>query len=94
MDKWEMIGGGVGLILFAAWVPSMIFWVRRGVVIPRHIHTLALVLTCIGVVFLIGMTIVNWVTLKLAFAFLLIPPVATYFGWFWMFGPGFSEPTD
>ena len=91
MDKWELMGSVLGLIAFLAWVPSMRSWIRRGVSIPRHIHLVAVVLTSISIGCLVGMLLGGLVTLKLALAFILIPPAGTYLGWFWMFGPDLCE---
>ena len=48
MDHWELVGSALGTVVFLVWVPSMVLWLRAGVTIPRHIHTLAVVLTSIS----------------------------------------------
>ena len=91
MDKTQLIGNAVGLVLFILWISNMISWIRRGVSIPRYIHLLATVLTSISIGCLIGMAFSGLITLKFALGFVLIPPVATYLGWFWLGGPEFGN---
>jgi hypothetical protein len=91
MSTWELVGAIIGTICFVIWVPCMISWIRHGVSIPRYVHLLAAVMTCVGVSCLIALFVAGMVTLKLAIAFLVVPPALTYFGWFWMFGPEMSS---
>lgn len=91
MSIWEVIAATIGTICFAIWVPCMISWIRRGVSMPRHIHFLAVAMTCVSVGCLVGLTVAGLVTFKLAIALLVLPAPLTYFGWFWMFGPEVSQ---
>ena len=72
MSNWEIIGAVLGTICFAVWVPSMVSWIRRGISIPRHIHILAAVMTCIGLGCLVWLSVAGVITLKLAIAFFML----------------------
>jgi len=87
MSTGEIVGMTLGAICFVIWIPCMVSWVRRGVVIPRYVHLLAALLTCLGLGALVGLTAVGMVTLKLAIILVPMPPLFAYFGWFWLFGP-------
>ena len=90
MSGWENVGLVIGTLCFLIWVPCMISWMRRGVSIPRYIHTLSAGMTCVGVACLTALAAAGLITLKLAIAFVFLPAALTYFGWFWMFGPELS----
>ena len=56
-----------------------------------YIHLMALVLTTLSVGLVLGIGYSGASSLKYVSLFLFLPPVATYFGWFWLFGPEFRE---
>ncbi len=94
MTAWELAGIVAGVFCFAIWLPSMIIWIRHGVSIPRYIHVLATVSTCIGVSCPIGFWSAGMITLKPSIALVVLPPSLIYFGWFWMFGPEWSRQLE
>ena len=94
MSPAEIIGAIIGTICFLIWVPAMIAWIRREVSIPRYIHAVALVTTCVGLGCVIGLTAGGIITFTLAVALVGIPPTLTYLGWFWLFGPDSRQSSN
>lgn len=91
MSTAELVGAILGTLCFVVWVPCMISWVRNRVPIPRHIHVLAALATCVGAGLLIGMAVGGLLSLKLALSLVVLPPTLSYLGWYWMFGPEASQ---
>ena len=91
MSGWELAGAVAGTLCFIVWLACVASWIRRGVSIPRYLHLLAVVLTCVGACCLVGLAVAGIATPKLAILLLAVPPAITYFGWFWMFGPDLSR---
>ena len=91
MEYGEIIGSVLGTLLFAAWVPCLWSWIRKGVTIPRYVHATALVSASVGVGCLLALVATGAATLGLGLALATLPAPATYFGWFWMFGPELSK---
>jgi len=77
----------LGSVVFICWVGCMIGWFKRGMPIPKWVHVLAGVLWVISLVCLVTTAILGTLTMRLATALFVLPPVATYFGWLWLFGP-------
>lgn len=75
------------VITFIAWIDSMLSWVHRGCPIPRWVHFLAVSLWGSGLIAAVTLWLMGILTLELAAACIVTPPVATYLGWLWMFGP-------
>jgi hypothetical protein len=75
------------VIIFVAWIACMVEWVARGCPIPRWVHIFAGCLLAAGIVTAVVLGVCGMLTFTLAASCILIPPVAAYFGWLWMFGP-------
>ena len=91
MDAAELIGNILGAAIFIVWLVSMYGWLKQGGHIPKYVHLMALVLTSLSVGLLLGMTSSGTSSLKVALLFLIVPPAAAYFGWFWLFGPDLRD---
>jgi len=87
MDKATAVVNILGVIVLVVWVRCLCSWIKRGVSIPRYVHLLAGILMCISVGCMMALGVARLAAFRLVFVFLFVPSVATYFGWFWMFGP-------
>ena len=91
MGQAATVGNFVGLIAFVVWVSCLYSWIKRGVSIPRYVRVLAFILTCVSVGCMIVLGVAGLATFRLILAFLFIPSAATYFLWFWLFGPELTD---
>ena len=74
----------VALIVFAADVFGVCWWIRRGASVPKYIHILAIALTIAAIACLAVMALNGMANLKFAIGLTIGPSVGTYGLWLFM----------